>query len=1620
MALISSKSVGQIFARGGHGRGSGRPLTEAMEARRLLSAAVMDVGPLFQAVDPSATAWSGSGNSNALAGTFPSGSAFSVSISGSSLNWADYGNTKTAAATKALSYRDGVWQAGNLTLGFSGLVAGRTYTLSLSSIDIGTAGSAASPYVNNFDIKVTDSTRTNITVLSGRHTATLYSIATAEQPAITFVSKPDGTASVVLARTSSSGNLWLNGLRLDDGIVVTDNTAPSAPAWKLTPYAVKAGVAGVTMVAQGATDASGVQYYFENVADPTRNSGWTDSSSWSDLGLAANTGYTYRFKVRDKSAAQNTTAWSSAASITTAADNTYAGFTSGEVGPAQPAFDFTGMRGTPRAPDVGVHPRVFTSPEELPALRDRLANTAAGRASMAQIHAYVELLLRGAANYDRSASYAVDAYGQALIGNVGFWDSSAQYAALLAYDPTNPAATNPLPFNADGTPDVTRRQVMAAQMACMAYECWVYSGQAEYDARAKDLAKAMYNWCFIEKDDPALTPTNYNLAGGIQMALAYDFNYNQMTTTQRDVVRQCIVKALWTRSMIYGANTVPQSTTSNWAALNVFVPIELMAIEGEAGYDANTFRDTMRASYKFLTYGWYGTGSPLEGLGKNYQYLATMTAFARRDYQLVGHPNVRAFATNYLPQITQPFGYAFQEYDDWGGTGVGNDQTGGYKFQIDDAVGAKWLFPNDPGADYVWQNHIGQSATGNSYYFQPIEPRGYENELIVSSIFATDFGNGDIGSKTASALKNNDTFFEPSRGTFITRSDFSTNGVKLQFSNRQDIGGHTHGDRLDFTLSGLGRIWAGYRTNATGTAFGGGLTSLAESKYASTMLIDDKGQGIDQTLNSWAPGKVVSVVDQPNASFVAGDASYAYQWLWNRQDSVQPTNDDDRIYKGFLKVGESYNTFRQTKNTDPFYDAPLYDKPDWNTPGTLMRFTKQKLLPVVYAYRTAGLVRGSRPYAVVMDDFATGDGASHDFKWQMQLPEDLSIESTTVNTDPANYRNDVVLAEAGGNRRLLVRVLQADGLVNAATPATIDTTLFNLRQDPATADRYNRLIINTKGSSTRIKVLLVPYTVGQALPTTTVNGSTYTVSMNGSTDTFDFTVGADGRTRYSLRQGASVAAQNATGDTAPAAPSGLKASAVSHTQIDLTWNANSSNEQVFRIERSTDGLNFTPIATTLAGVTTYNDTGLTAGTKYHYRVIAANTLGSAPSNVSADVAWPMGLVPVTTNGQTYTQSFNALPYSLVHNQNWTNDGWLPAWYVLRSDAVSPNTRGDAGTETTPRIFSEGAGNSTSDRAFGGMAPSNGYQAQGVLFQNQAGATVSSVDLSYAVEQWRQNVNGGSLKLFYKVQAAAPTFDLSSTTNWTAVTSLDFNAKTGTAGALDGNAAANQSAKSTTLNVNVPAGQYLWLGWRITGGNNSSNPTLAIENLSVKFNAPTPPIVLNFGVGNGTPQRSMVKSLTLSFDQPVTLSAGAIVLMRRGTSGSVNVPFTLSPATGAATVFTLTFNTQANGSLDDGVYDLILAQSAVRNASNQPMGTTTTTYSFYRLYGDFDGNGTVDFNDFLRLQNAFGATTGGSNYDAAIDGDSNGTIDFNDFLSLQNNFGRSLSVTAAKLSSSLRR
>jgi hypothetical protein len=146
------------------------------------------------------------------------------------------------------------------------------------------------------------------------------------------------------------------------------------------------------------------------------------------------------------------------------------------------------------------------------------------------------------------------------------------------------------------------------------------------------------------------------------------------------------------------------------------------------------------------------------------------------------------------------------------------------------------------------------------------------------------------------------------------------------------------------------------------------------------------------------------------------------------------------------------------------------------------------------------------------------------------------------------------------------------------------------------------------------------YSLSGTTPTslTTTNFSGLSVIKNASTT---FEVGAV----YTSGTGGARLSNIQTVITytpaAPLAPSGLSSSVITtgtSTYVSSGWVDNSNNETGFLIERSLDNVLFSVVASTTAGITSYNNFGVASGATYYYKVRAFNTGGfSAYSNTTS-------------------------------------------------------------------------------------------------------------------------------------------------------------------------------------------------------------------------------------------------------------------------------------------------------------------------------------------------------------------------------------------------------------------
>src|SRR5207247_6345666 len=186
-------------------------------------------------------------------------------------------------------------------------------------------------------------------------------------------------------------------------------------------------------------------------------------------------------------------------------------------------------------------------------------------------------------------------------------------------------------------------------------------------------------------------------------------------------------------------------------------------------------------------------------------------------------------------------------------------------------------------------------------------------------------------------------------------------------------------------------------------------------------------------------------------------------------------------------------------------------------------------------------------------------------------------------------------------------------------------------------------------------------------PTTT---STYSVSAINSVGT-----------------GSPSTTASAATTIAPSSPTGLTATALSSSQINLSWAAPADNGGSvitgYKIERSTDGGSTwsTIVSNSGSTATTYSDIGLMHGTTYTYRVYAINSVGmSSPSSTAS--ATTLAVAPSPPTGLTAT----AVSSSQI-NLSWepaTDNGGT----AITGHTLKPST--DAATTWSTVVSSSGS------------------------------------------------------------------------------------------------------------------------------------------------------------------------------------------------------------------------------------------------------------------------------------------------------------------------------------------
>ena len=345
-------------------------------------------------------------------------------------------------------------------------------------------------------------------------------------------------------------------------------------------------------------------------------------------------------------------------------------------------------------------------------------------------------------------------------------------------------------------------------------------------------------------------------------------------------------------------------------------------------------------------------------------------------------------------------------------------------------------------------------------------------------------------------------------------------------------------------------------------------------------------------------------------------------------------------------------------------------------------------------------------------------------------------------------------------------------------------------------------------------------------------------------------------------------------------------------------------------------------------------------------------------------AWAQVSIPVA--GSAITQTFNSLPAigTVAFVQNTTVFGV----YSERSGTGNILAASD-GSTATGGLYSFGSGTST-DRALGSVPFSSaamGSFAHGLRFKNNTTKPITSLQVSYTGEQWRNSGADPQALTFSYLVSTSPITSLSASealpSGYIPVSDLDFTGPVSgggiTVGGLNGNDPANRTAISATItSLTIAPGAEIMLRWYDLE-QPGSNHGLAIDDVSVTAstlpaNTPTliasPTAIANLGTVVGVTSDPGSYTLTgRNLTGPVTLSVTPGVEISNDPATSVYV---------SSLVLTPT-----NGSIDAVILARLTGTAAGPVSATVTNGTSITTATGLLsasvvVTGTVGGSGTV--------------------------------------------------------------
>jgi hypothetical protein len=253
--------------------------------------------------------------------------------------------------------------------------------------------------------------------------------------------------------------------------------------------------------------------------------------------------------------------------------------------------------------------------------------------------------------------------------------------------------------------------------------------------------------------------------------------------------------------------------------------------------------------------------------------------------------------------------------------------------------------------------------------------------------------------------------------------------------------------------------------------------------------------------------------------------------------------------------------------------------------------------------------------SVLGTDADTGE-SSLKYAWSViAQPSGASTPTFSINGNNAAKNTTAMFAQAGAYT-FLVRITDPGGLsVTDSVSVAVSQTLTSIVVTPASVTLENGA--SQQFAANALDQFAKALATQPAFTWSIDSGGVGTINATGLYVAPSSGLGA-ATVRATSGTTSGTASVTIVAFSIPAAPSNLAATAVSSTQVNLTWTDNANNESQFIVERSQNGGKaWKQIATVGANSTSFVDNTVARRKTYSYRVAAANSAGtSAWSNVA--------------------------------------------------------------------------------------------------------------------------------------------------------------------------------------------------------------------------------------------------------------------------------------------------------------------------------------------------------------------------------------------------------------------